>query len=97
MVATAFEECARAFSSRGGAIAALGRQLSGDCGPLGDQDVGGSDGATLCRVAGAVAGNLGAIGDTQCPLIAGGLGAVLAKFQEVDAGQAAHVASPGAP
>ena len=48
-------------------------------------------------MAGAVAGNLGEVGDAQCPLIARGLTAVLAKFQKVDAGQAANVPPPGGP
>ncbi|MGA8016625.1 MAG: hypothetical protein WCB85_11980 [Candidatus Dormiibacterota bacterium] len=97
VVATAFEECARAFTTRGRAIASLAGELRGECAPLGDQSIGGSDSAALSSMAAAVAANLGEVGDAQCPLIAGGLTAVLAKFQEVDAGQAAKVPSPGGP
>ncbi len=97
VVATAFEECARAFTIRGEAISALAGQLRSDCASLGDESVGGSAWATLSAMAGTVAGNLGTVGDIQCPVVATGLTAVLAQFQEVDAGQAANVPPPGGP
>ena len=97
VVPRAFEECARGFTAEGGRISVLAERLHVACSPLGDRSVGGDSGGQLASLAVTLSGNLRSIGQNGCPGIATALAAVLEKFQEVDAGEAAGVPGNGGP
>jgi hypothetical protein len=98
VIAQAFEECAQTFTTQGGKITALASQLSADCTPLGDRSVGGDQCGTLGQQVTTLVRSLDSVGTSICTGMAHALQQVLAKFQEVDQGQAANphlVPQPG--